>query len=69
MQRCVHKYLYNYIIENTILPPFQLGFVRGHSTTYQILHTSHTFCNAVNSGKEVRAVFCDISQALDRVWH
>ena len=69
MQRCVHKYLYNYIIENTILPPFQLGSVRGHSTTYQILHTYHTFCNAVNSGKEVRAVFCDISKVLDRVWH
>ena len=29
----------------------------------------HTFCNAVDSGKEVRAVFCDISRAFDRVWH
>jgi hypothetical protein len=24
---------------------------------------------ALNSGKEVRVVFCDISKASDRVWH
>ena len=27
------------------------------------------FCEAVGSGKEVLAVFCDISEAFDRVWH
>ena len=69
MERCVHKYLYNYIIENAILTPFQSGFVRGDSTTNQLLQIYHTFCNAVDSGKEVRAVFCDISKAFDRVWH
>ena len=57
MERCVHKYLYNYIIENAIFTPFQSGFVRGDSTTNQLLHTYHTFCNAVDSGKEVRSVF------------
>ena len=28
-----------------------------------------TFCSALDSGKEVRVVFCDISKAFDRVWH
>ena len=27
------------------------------------------FCEAVDNGKEVRAVFCDISKAFDRIWH
>ena len=27
------------------------------------------FCEAVDGGKEVRAVFCDISKAFGRVWH
>ena len=27
------------------------------------------FCEDVDSGKEVRVVFCDISKAFDRVWH
>ena len=29
----------------------------------------NTFCQALDEGKEVRAVFCDISKAFDRVWH
>ena len=69
MERCVHKHLFNYIQDNKLLNPFQSGFVPGDSTTYQSLHTYHTFCEAVDSGKEVRVVFCDISKAFDRVWH
>ena len=29
----------------------------------------HTFCEAVDDGKEVRVVFCDINKVFDRVWH
>ena len=69
LERCVHKLLYNYINEHRLLTPFQSGFVPGDSTTFQLLHTYHMFCEAVDSGKEVRVVFCDISKAFDRVWH
>ena len=69
MERCVHKHLYNYVVSHKLLTPFQSGFIQGDSTTYQLLHTYHTFCEAVDNGKEVRAVFCDISKAFDRVWH
>ena len=27
------------------------------------------YCKALDEGKEVRAIFCDISKAFDRVWH
>ena len=67
MERCVHKHLYNYVTSDQLLTPLQSGFVQGDSTTYQLLHTYHTFCEAVDKGKEVRAVFCDISKAFDRV--
>ena len=63
MERCVHKHLFNYIQEKEILTPFQSGFVPGDSTTFQRLHTYHAFCEAVDAGKEVRVVFCDISKA------
>ena len=52
-----------------LITPLQSGFIPGDSTTYQLLHTYHRFCEAVASGKEVRVVFCDISKAFDRVWH
>ena len=29
----------------------------------------NTLCRALDSGKEVRVIFCDISKAFDRVWH
>ena len=51
MERCVHKHLYNYVTSHQLLTPLQSGFVQGDSTTYQLLHTYHTFCEAVDKGK------------------
>ena len=69
MERCVHKYLYTFVITNHILTPFQSGFVQSDSTTYQLIHTYHAFRESVDNGKEVRTVFCDISKAFDRGCH
>ena len=69
MERCIHKELFNYIYEHNLLTPLQSGFIPGDSTTFQLLHTYHMFCEAVDSGKDVHVVFCDISKAFDRVWH
>ena len=69
MERCVHKELYNFINEHNLLTPFQSGFIPRDSTTFQLLQTYHKFCEAVDNGKEVRVVFCDISKAFDKVWH
>ena len=54
LERCVHKHIYNYVIDNNLVTPFQSGFTRNDSTTNQLIF---------------RVVFCDISKAFDRVWH
>ncbi len=41
----------------------------GDSTVNQLTYLYTIFSEAVDSGKEIRAVFCDISKAFDRVWH
>lgn len=69
LERCVHKHMYNYVTENNLITPFQSGFTRNDSTTNQLTFLYHTFCQAVDNGKEIRVVFCDISKAFDRVWH
>ena len=69
MERCVFKYLHNYILDNNILTEHQSGFTPGDSTINQLLYLSNDILKAVDSGKEVRVVFCDISKAFDRVWH
>ena len=69
MERCVHKALYNYFVSNNLLSPLQSGFIKGDSTINQLTFLYNDVCKALDEGKEVRSVFCDISKAFDRVWH
>ena len=68
-ERLVFKYLFNHLQYNNLLTSLQSGFIPGDSTVNQLTYLYNTFCQALDSGKEVRAVFCDISKAFDRVWH
>ena len=68
-ERLVFKYLYNHLHENNLLSSLQSGFIPGDSTVNQLTYVCNTFYQALDSGKEVRAVFCDISKAFGRVWH
>ena len=69
LERLVFKYLYNHLHDNNLLSSLQSGFIPGDSTINQLTFLYNTFCQALDSGKEIRAVFCDISKAFDRVWH
>ena len=51
------------------LLPYNQALSPGDSTVNQHVDISNSFCKAVDQGKEVQAVFCDISKAFDRVWH
>lgn len=68
-EKCMYKYLYNYIIENNLLSRHQSGFRSGDSTVNQLLSIVNEFSNALDLGKEIRVIFFDISKAFDRVWH
>ena len=67
-ERLVFKHLFNHLHDNNILTSFQSGFILGDSTTNQLTFLYNTFCQALDAGKEVRTVVCDISKAFDRVW-
>ncbi len=68
-EKVIFKHLYNYLREHHLLTPLQSGFVPGDSTVNQLTYLYTVFSEAIDSGKEIRAVFCDISKAFDRVWH
>jgi hypothetical protein len=38
----IYKYTYNFIFERSLLYAYQSGFIRGHSTVYQLLEMYHT---------------------------
>ena len=67
-ERLIFKYVYNHFLENSILSSFQSGFRREDSTVNQLSYLYNTLSQALDAGKEVRAIFCDISKAFDRVW-
>ena len=69
MEKIVHKHIFNYFKNHAIITCLQSGFVHGDSTVNQLVDIYNTFCKALDDGLEVRAVFCDISKAFDRVWH
>ena len=68
-EKCVFKHLHNYLVNNNIIITDQSGFTPKDSAVYQLIDIYDTFLKALDEGKEVRAVFCDISKAFDRVWH
>ena len=69
LEKIVHKHLYNFFHEHNTISNLQSGFVPGDSTVNQLVDIYNTFCKALDEGKEVRSIFCDISKAFDRVWH
>ena len=69
MEKVIYKHMFNFFKDHEVLTRLQSRFVPGDSTAIQILDIYNTFCKAVVDGKEVRAVFCDISKAFDRVLH
>ena len=69
MERCIHKHLYNYIVTNRFISPYQSGFMKCDSTANQLMFLYNEVYQALDECKEVRTVFCDISKTFDRVWH
>ena len=68
-ERLLFQQIFNFLKETNFLSPFQSGFVPGDSTINQLTYIYNAFCQAIDSGKEVRVIFFDISKAFDRVWH
>jgi hypothetical protein len=68
-EKVVFKHLFKYFEQHFLISIWQSGFLPGRSTVTQLVEMYDLFCKAVNSGKEIRVVFLDISKAFDRVWH
>ena len=67
IEKIVHKHMFNYFNDNSIITCLQSSFVPRDSTVNQLVDIYNTFCKALDNGLKVWAVFCDISKAFDRV--
>ena len=68
LEKNVHKNVFNFFQENHVITTLQSGFVPDYSSVNQLTDLYNTFRQALDEGKKVRAVFCDISKMLDKVW-
>ena len=69
LEKCIQKYLLQYLNQNNIITPAQSGFRQGDSTIYQLLNMYDDFSSALDKRIPTQAIFFDISKAFDRVWH
>jgi hypothetical protein len=69
LEKLILKRLLHIIEEFKIIPSQQFGFRRKHGTTEQVHSLVHTIHSAMEYKQYCSAVFLDISQAFDKVWH
>ena len=69
MEQCIHQHIFNYLKLKKIISSFQSGLQRGDATTNQLVYLYNKFLNALDERKEIRLVFCNISKALNKIWH
>ena len=69
LEKIMHKHVFNFFRDHGVITSLQLGFIPGDSTINQLGDAYNTVCKTLDEGKEVRAIFCDISKAFDRVWY
>ena len=68
-EKLIYDSVYRHLCNNDILTPHQFGFRPGDSTVNQLLAVAHKIYSAFEATptEETRAVFLDLSKALDRV--
>ena len=69
LEKIITKRLRPVIETEEIIPSHQFGFREKHSTIDQVHRITDIIENAYNDKKVCSAVFLDVSQAFDKVWH
>ena len=69
LERLMFKEMFNFFIENKLIPSNQSGFKPGDSCINQLLSITHEIHESFDVELEVRGVFLDITKAFDKVWH
>ena len=69
LERLLLTRLHDALEEREVIPPEQFGFRRGHSTVDQLLRVVERVAHGFTRSRCTAALFLDVSQAFDRVWH
>ena len=68
-EKIVYKRLYEHCVENNLLIENNSGFKHNDSTVNLLLNITHKIYKSIDDGRDVCAIFLDVSKAFDKVWH
>jgi hypothetical protein len=68
-EKLLLKRLKPIILDRNIVPPHQFGFREGHSTVEQVHRITNEIESALENKEICSAIFLDVAQAFDKVWH
>jgi len=69
IEKLIIRVMAPHIDEKRIIPNYQFGFRKSHSTIEQVHRIVNEIQNTFEEGNYCSAVFLDITQAFDKVWH
>ena len=69
LEKLVYSSIYSHLTENNLLSDRQSGYRAGHSTQLQLTYLTHNIYRYLDSGRDVTAIYLDISKYFDKIWH
>lgn len=69
LSKILLKRIYQFITEKKIIPNTQFGFRSNHSALHQIHRIVDNIASTLENKHYCNAVFLDVAEAFDRVWH
>lgn len=69
LEKIIHNRIIAFVEEKKLLPSYQFGFRRGHSTIHQAMRIKKFITENKQSKKSTGLVLLDIEKAFDSVWH
>ena len=69
LEKLLTNRLFSLLEDLKTLPDHQFGFRKQHSTIEQIHRITHNISQTLEKKKYCSAIFLDIQQAFDKVWH
>ena len=65
MESVIRDHVLNYFMRNRLFSDRQYGFIKGRSTTLQLLRILDDWTNSIDSGGQIDCIYMDFEKAFD----
>ena len=65
----MHQRLLSHLTENNLITDRQAAYLKGDSTTNQLIYLTHLIRSTWASGNVAHGLFLDVAAAFEKVWH